>query len=295
MYKLGAFLVPALVVACAASSDGGGNGGGQVGGTGDGGNASGGGGFGGDLVGGFSVGGGTGGTINQNAEVYGHSATTLYRLDPLTKAVTVVGDFDGCSDVIDIAIDKDSAVIGTTFDGLYWINKGTAACTPIASGTYPNSLSFVPVGTLDPNVEALVGYETSDYVRINPQTGAITTVNPGALTGGYESSGDIVSVIGGKTYLTIKNYTTCNDCIVEVDPATGEVVSGIMNVGHSQVFGLAFWGGSAYGFSNSGELFEILFNGGSVNTTPIGIPNPPPNLAFWGAGSSTDVPIEPPH
>ena len=293
MYKLGAFLVSALLVACAASGSDGGSGGGQVGGTGGGAGGNGGSGTGGDPVGGFHAGGGTGGTIYQNAEVYGHSATTLYRLDPLTKAVTVVGDFSGCTDVIDIAIDKNSTVIGTTFTGLYAIDKQTASCTQIANGTYPNSLSFVPEGTLDPDVEALVGYEGTDYVRINPQTGAITTVNAAAISGGYESSGDIVSVIGGKTYLTIK-YSGCDDCIVEVNPANGELVSSIMNVGHSQVFGLAFWGGSAYGFSNSGELFEIHFNGGSVTTTPISIPNPPPNLKFWGAGSSTDVPVEPP-
>ena len=56
--------------------------------------------------------------------------------------------------------------------------------------TYPNSLSFVPKGTVDPNVEALVGYNGGTYVRIDTVTGAVTSI--GNLGSGYSSSGDIV-------------------------------------------------------------------------------------------------------
>src|SRR5690349_7334823 len=49
------------------------------------------------------------------AEVFGHSASTLYKLNPDTKEVTVVAQFSGCSSVIDIALDADSNIIGTTF------------------------------------------------------------------------------------------------------------------------------------------------------------------------------------
>ena len=41
----------------------------------------------------------------------------------------------------------------------------------------------VPKGTLDPSVEALVGYVGSQYIRIDTTTGAITNI--GALTGGW--------------------------------------------------------------------------------------------------------------
>src|SRR5690348_8632012 len=41
-------------------------------------------------------------------EVYAHSASTLYKLEPFSKSTTIVGDFSGCdSEVIDIALDKD--------------------------------------------------------------------------------------------------------------------------------------------------------------------------------------------
>ena len=43
-------------------------------------------------------------------EVYGHSATTLYKLEPATKAVTVVGDFKQCESIIDIALDEKSTL-----------------------------------------------------------------------------------------------------------------------------------------------------------------------------------------
>lgn len=237
---------------------------------------------------------GTGGSEDVVAEVFGHSSDVLYKLDPLTKAVTEVGAFQGCTAVVDLAIDKDHNLYGTTFDGLYRIDRTTAACTHISSDVnYPNSLSFVPAGTVDQANEALVGYAVTDYVRIDINTGALTTVLAGALTSGYESSGDIVSVKGGGTYLTIKGGN-CDDCLVEVDPSSGQVLENLGNLDHSQVFGLAFWGGSAYGFSNDGDLFEITFGGGGVTTALISIPIAPQDLSFWGAGSSTSAPIAPP-
>ena len=282
----------ALLTACGAGKaselgDGGGAGSGlDTGGAG----GHGLGGTGGGVGGGLDTGGAGG--VPEIDEVFGHSSDVLYRLDPITKEVTAVGPFSGCSSVIDIAIDKDNNMYGTTFDGLYTIDKTNAHCTLVASGNYPNSLSFVPVGTLDPNEEAMVGYLDADYVRIDKGTGQVTTI--GGISGGYISSGDIVSVINGGTYLTVKNYAECDDCLFQVDPMTGDMVKNWGAVGHSQVFGLAYWGGKAYGFSNTGELFEISFDQSSVSTVAIPIPGAPVDLRFWGAGSSTAVPVDPP-
>jgi hypothetical protein len=226
------------------------------------------------------------------SEVFGHSANTLYRLDPQTKAVTTVGTFSGCgTGVIDIALDKDSNLFGTTYDGLVRIDRANARCTSIASGTYPNSLSFVPAGTLDPASEVLVGYQGSSYVRIDTRSGAIRTV--GTIGGGYQSSGDIVSVIGGKTYLTV-NGNGCGDCLIEVNPSTGALVKNWGAVDHPSVYGLAFWGGTVFGFNSQGRLFSVDFNTSSLRITPIAIPNAPSGLSFFGAGSATSVPLEVP-
>jgi hypothetical protein len=113
----------------------------------------------------------------------------------------------------------------------------------------------------------------------------------GALSGGYTSSGDIVSVIGGGTFLTVKGGSgNCNDCLLQVNPATGDLVQNYGSVNHVDVFGLAFWAGTAYGFDNGGEVFSIDVQNGTVVTTTIPVPNPPPGLQFWGAGSTTAAP-----
>ena len=227
------------------------------------------------------------------SEVFGQSGNTLFRLDPTTKALTTVGVFSGCGDrVIDIALDKNSKLYGTTYSSLVAIDRTTAVCTIIANGTYPNSLSFVPAGTVDATSEALVGYQGSTYVRINPTSGAVTTI--GTLGGGYTSSGDIVSVIGGATYLTAKGGPNggCNDCLLEVNPATGALVKNWGSVDHSSVFGLAFWAGTVYGFTDAGKLFSVEFDRTTLRITDLAIPNAPSSLSFFGAGSTTSAPID---
>jgi hypothetical protein len=231
-------------------------------------------------------------------EVFGHSASTLYRLDPGTKDVVVVGDFRGCKNVIDIALDETGALYGTAFHELYTIDKTTAVCSLVAEGNYPNSLSFVPKGTVSATEEALVGYEMSDYVVIDKKTGAVQKI--GSLGSDYHSSGDIVSVKGGKTFLTVKDARlagecTQYDCLVEVDPSTGAFRHNWGSIQHRNVFGLSFWGGNLYGFDDAGELFEVTLSGAGLTTKSIAIPGNPRDLEFWGAGSSTAAPLLTPH
>ena len=241
-------------------------------------------------TGSFMSGAASTGTGMQTAEVFGHSLDTLYKLDPITKAVSVVAPFTGCgaSGVIDIALDKDSNLIATTFDGIYQVDRTNAMCQLIQYGSYPNSLAFIPAGTLDPNVEALVGYNSDQYVRIDPTTGNLTNIGT-PWGNGLVSSGDIVSVKGGGTYLTV-NGNNCGDCLVEVDPKTGAMTKNWGSLGYSEVYGIAFWAGSVYGFDYAGEIFEVTFNGGTMQTMLI---NAPPNVAFSGAGSTTSAPPTP--
>lgn len=235
------------------------------------------------------TGGGAGGGGGGNEPVvYGHTASTLYRVNATTKVVTAVADFKHCDgEVIDLALDAYSRAFVTTLTGLYRLDLVTANCTAVNSAsldTYPNSLSFVPQGTLDPSVEALVGYSGSSYVRIDVTTGAIQQV--GTLGGGFVSSGDIVSAIDGGTYLTAKNLggSPTTDYLVEVNPATGALVRNLGALPFNDVYGLAFWGGSLYGFSNGGTLFEITINGST--TSSAAVPNAM-NEPWNGAGSTT--------
>lgn len=228
-------------------------------------------------------------------EVYGQSATTLYKLEPATKAVTVIGDFKNCEPVIDIALDERSTLYAVSYETLYTVDKDTAECSELSTGKYPNSLSFVPKGTIDANEEALVGYDGGDYIRIDLKSGERTVVGKLDTTGKLISSGDIVSVKGGKTFLTVKGNkaTGCNetDCLVEVDPKTGKMLKNWGSIEHKKVFGLSFWGGKVYGFDDAGNLFEVTFGTNKIVTTTISIPQKPSDLSFWGAGSSTSAPL----
>ncbi len=263
----------------------------------------GGGGDGGGLIGsddgggGGSLGGGGddagGGTNSPPAEVWGHSPDTLYKVDPNTKAVSVQGKFSGCTNVIDVALDSASNMYVTTQDGFYKVDKSTAACTQIATGSYPNSLSFVPAGTLDPSVEALVGYVGDQYVRIDPSNGKISNLGLLGAGNGVVSSGDIVSVKGGPSYLTVSGGSKCSsmDCLIEVDPKTGAQTKNYGSIGHGAVFGIAFWAGTVYAFDEAGDLFSVTIDAmGKLTTTAIPVPNAPPGLKFWGAGSTTSAP-----
>ncbi len=196
--------------------------------------------------------------------------------------MTTVGPLSGCQTVIDIALDKAGQMYGTTSSGFVSIDKTTGKCTGIALGSYPNSLSFVPAGTLDPLEEALVGYNGATYVRIDVKTGSVKSV--GTLTGGFGSSGDIVSVIGGGTWLTVTG-PGCGDCLVQVDPKSGDKIGAPYKLSYSSVFGLAYWGGVVYGFTDAGQLFSVDLV--SKATADIAIQGKPSGLSFYGAGSTT--------
>ena len=236
---------------------------------------------------------GTGGPV-EIAEVFGHTGDALFRMDPDTKEVAMVGEFTGVisGSIIDIALDEDSNMYGAAFGALYTIDKETAACMLVAEGEYPTSLSFVPAGTLDADEEALVGYVDAQYIRIDTMTGGVTNI--GTLSDGLESSGDIVSVIDGGTYLTVRGPgCDMGDCIIEVDPVTGDMTQNYGALPYDEVFGLGFWGGIAYGFARNGTLFEITFNeDDTVSTMSIAIPDTP-GIEWFGAGSTTSAPPVP--
>lgn len=221
-------------------------------------------------------------------EVFGHSENTLYCVDTISRSVSEVGVFNGCTYVADIALDESSNIYASTGTGLFYVETNTAHCTRIATGTFPNSLSFVPAGTIQPDRETLVGYQGGDYVKIDPSTGAVTKI--GEIGDGLQSSGDIVSAKGGKTFVTVKGKG-CADCLVEVDPATGKLTHNWGPIGKPDVFGLAFWAGELYAFTNAGELLLVTISTGVLVATPIPITNAP--AKFWGAGSTTSAPVGP--
>ena len=242
-------------------------------------------------------------------KVYAHSDNTLWLLEPISKQVTMVGMFDcvgtTVGSMVDIAIDRAGKMTGCaaiSFNGalggaLVSIDPTNAHCTVLTKGPdLVTSLTYVPEGTLVANAEALVGYADDRYVRVDPTTGALTDIGllNNAASGGVRwlSSGDVVSIKDGGTYLTVtpeSGPTAGGDRIVEVDPKTGALKRVIGATGMGDVLGLGYWGGIAYGFTLSGALIQIDLTTGAG--TPIAIPGAPSDLAFYGAGTTTVAPI----
>ncbi len=232
----------------------------------------------------------TGPDMAPAAAVYAHSASTLYKLDPDTKAVTVVGNFSGCFGVVDIALDAKSNLYASA-SGIYLVDKTNAKCTKVGGGTFAgNSLSFVPAGTIEPDREVLVSYNGGQYLRVDLDKG--TTTSLGSLPSGFSSSGDIVSVKGGGTYVTVVG-NGCGDCLLEIDPKTGTMKKNWGSVGAGAVYGIAYWAGTVYAFNDAGHIYELTFGTDKLTNKEIPIPMKPSGLSFWGAGSTTAAPVVP--
>lgn len=245
--------------------------------------------------------------------VFGHTSDTLYLWEPLSKKLTMVGKFDCLNPgdrVLDIALDRNGMMYGTSDDGFLQIDVLDAKCTykhQDPSAQYPNSLAFVPLGTVDPTKEALVGYQFDDklnatiYAQINLDDGSITKVgdlNDPAAAIKYKSSGDLISLIrnGKKAYLTVKNIDkdagTGNDYLAEIDPATGRLKTILGDTKMHDLWGLGQWAGTAYGFSGTGDLVQINMTNGSTSKV-LTLTGDAGTLQWFGAGVTTDSPTAP--
>lgn len=225
-----------------------------------------------------------------NAAVYAHSASSLYRVDPNSLQVSLVGPFGwpaANDSMTDIAIDKDGNMTGVSYTRVYSVNKETAECTFLAdlSATTFNGLSYVPPTSPDPNApEILVGAEglTGNVYQIDPATGAQTLL--GSYGGGLGSSGDIVSVRGFGTVATVTSPASTNDQLASIDTTTWQATV-IGDTGFDEIWGLGFWGDKVYGFTDSSKflLIDVTTGAGTeVETSPTN---------WWGAGVTTAAPV----
>jgi len=191
--------------------------------------------------------------------IYANGQTTLYRVDPTSYAVTLVGTFGWPSSVgndamADIAIAPDGAVIGASSSHLYRCDAATAACTKIGDLAHAvNALTYVPAGVIDAAAEVLVG-TTGDGVvyRINPSSAAMTSL--GHFTTGHASSGDL-ACLGGVLYAAI-NAGGGNDSLARVNTSTGATTS-VGSTSRPWMWGLAAAGNTLVGFTLARDIVTI--------------------------------------
>ncbi len=226
-----------------------------------------------------------------NSAIFAHSSTELFRIDPVSLNQTSVGTFTFAGDsenITDIAIDKSGVMLGISLFSVYSIDKDTAAATLLS--TFPTgqggltSLSFVPEDLNDASSpELLVAADFEGEVwQINPNTGQRTSL--GNYGTGIGSSGDIVSIVGFGTFATVNVEGESTDHLARLNPATW-AASVIGDTGRDKIFGIGFWGGDIYGFTDNMEFVTIDAFTGMVTDTRVS------SVQWWGAAVTTLAPV----
>lgn len=231
------------------------------------------------------------GSMPGTTYVYAHTSDTLYKVDPDTLAITMIGAFGwpasvGTDQMTDIAIDKTGQMIGVSFTRVYRIDPGTAQTTLLSSnlaGSF-NGLSFVPAATVGATGDdVLVGTDNTDgkVYRIDPMTGAATQV--GDMGGGFVSSGDLVAIDGFGTVQTVPGSN--GDQLVRLASGTFAATPIGNGTGYTDIWGVAYWKGKVYGFTNAGQfvLIDPMSGGATLVSTNA--------VAWWGAAVTTTAPI----
>ena len=231
--------------------------------------------------------------LPDNTSVYAHSATELFKINPDTLLQTSVGTFTFTGDaenITDIAVDKTGDMVGISLQSVYSIDRETAVATllsTLSGDSGLTSLSFVPTDISDASSdELLVAADFEGVVwQINPDTGLRTTIgNYNASGTTIGSSGDIVSIIGFGTVATVNVTGEDNDHLARIDPLTWQATL-IGDTGYDKIFGIGFWGGDVYGFTDNQEFVTINATTGAVSNVQNG------SVAWWGAGVTTIAPI----
>jgi len=232
-------------------------------------------------------GGGSG--SNEAVFVYVHTASTLFRVDPDTLAITQIGPFvwpSSSDQMTDIAIDKTGQMIGVSFTSVYRVdpsNAHTTLLTASLAGEF-NGLSFVPADMLgQTGDDVLVGTRNSDgkVFKIDPMTGAATTVGD---MGSYQSSGDLVAVVNFGTVQTVTGST--NDRLARLAPQTFTATPIGTDTGFGEIWGVAYWKNKIYGFTNAGDFILIDPTSGAATLVSH---NPGKN--WYGAAVTTLAPV----
>ena len=232
--------------------------------------------------------------------VYAQTESELYKVDPETLEITLIGAFSfpaGTTKprMTDIALDKDGRMIGVTSEGVYEVDPATAVCTYLAAapGHYVG-LSFVHDPSSIEQNEYLMGMaKGGEIYEINPKTGEarqrgslgndpIDTVNP------LIAAGDIVSIRNFKTLATVLRPGYDNDWLAELDPKTGEAIL-IGDTGVKKIWGLGFWKrdgeNRVFGFTTEGKFVLI-----DVRTGKATLQSEDVSHVWWGAGVTTEAP-----
>ena len=205
---------------------------------------------------------------------WGHSSSSLYRINIVTQDVEVIGLFDTGEAMTDIGEAQDGTLYGVSFSNLYIIDTETGQADLIGalqdkSGAVNgiNGLTVAPDGTL------YAGSTDGNLYTINANTGSVSLQGPFGT--GLSSSGDIVW--GPLSVIYVSDPNGSDDQLLSVNPFSGAATP-IGSMGSGAVYGLSFANGGLLGLDAQGRVIQINYlNGSSTVIFDTG-------FSFWGAG-----------
>jgi hypothetical protein len=244
------------------------------------------------------------GSVTVTNTVYAHTDQLLFSVDPATKVPTQIGPFVGTSDsstdsaVTDLAVNSNGDLYVNSESVVYKAalpsgGTGNVMLTKVVTMQGTNkffALAFAPKGSLDPNIEVLIGGDSSGSlysidISNGPNAGKVVNLgNFGAdksISGNtFELSGDVVFYTDAKGNATgLATIRSCpvggsgskckGDYLCGVDmnalktaytsgAAATTLLAGIYGgstagpgngTGFQDVFGLAAWNSTVFGFS----------------------------------------------
>jgi hypothetical protein len=248
------------------------------------------------------------GGSSMTTTIYANSDTALYTVDPASKTVTLVGQFQGLGGgsgddaVTDLAVNAEGEVYVNTETVVYKVtvpsSSGPVPITRVAkiatSGyQYFYALAFAPPGVLGAG-ETLVGGDGNGEVwSIDPATGATQDLGnfgpvPQDTSRVFGVSGDIVFYLDPSNkptgLATIRSCDSSGSCTESDDYLAGIDMTALVNAYTSHTPAASLLGGIYGGSSTSkgsgtgyGKLFGLGAWGGEV-------------YAFARAGSSGSPP-----
>jgi hypothetical protein len=234
--------------------------------------------------------------------VYAHTDDTLYTVDPMTEAATMIGAFTGlpvtdagAPPVTDLAVDGTGAVYVNTESAVYKATLPSGGSGPVAlslvatigaTGVYFYALAFAPVGAVDPHNEVLIGGDSKGNLWSIDPSGAATNLggfgaDPFTTGNIFELSGDIVFYIDPSTNKAT-GLATIRSC-----PSTGSS----SKCGNDWLAGVNMTAlASAYSTKTAAAtLLGGIYGGSSTAAGPGTGYHDVFGLGAWGNGTSAKI------
>jgi hypothetical protein len=219
--------------------------------------------------------------------IYVHTASTLYKLDPSTYDLTLIGDFNAGDEITDIAEKDDGSLVAVSRTALFTVNKSTGAASLVGDLglTDVNALAYLSDGRL--LASDIPGNVYDIDFSVSGGFSIITIQTLGSYGSAQSTAGDLVSVDNGTLWGLTKSggvATDTNNVLMIVNNVTGTGSPKASATGFGKLWGAAYSNHRILGFSSVGEVVEInpSTGVGTLKRTYGG-------LSFYGATSNPTV------